>query len=177
MKNEELQELKKRFLVEKNRIERIKELLNDDEVREYLIITKTKECEIPSDSFIDIINRILKEYSITESNGIYVCTGSFYDNGFADDNYSPCYNFLSSHIDLRVYRDIETDHEYKAINQERSYLPTIANFEKDKIILNPYNKTNNRNGYDEVRLEFFNNLFLYGNKISKKLILKKYPRL
>ena len=179
MTNEELNLLEKRFIDEKLRIERIKELLNNNLIKEYLEITNTKVSEIPSDSFKDILNRILKDFIITESNEIYVCTGSFYDNGHDEDSLNACYNIDSESVEIRKYRDIETDKEFEAIYKEKmaSNLPLISVFEKDKIILNPYNRTYNRNGYDEVRLEFFKNSLEYGQNISKKLILKKYPRL
>ena len=52
-----------------------------------------------------------------------------------------------------------------------------SEFERNNIVLNPYNKSDNNNGYEEVRRDFFENTLKYGEEESKKLLLEKYPRL
>ena len=179
MKNEELDLLKKLYHDEEERIKRIKELLDNENVKEYLRLTKGEKCQVPSDEFKDILYRILNNFVISDSNGIYVCTNSFYDNGFDDDCWTTCQKIDSNYLEQRTYRDIETGKEYRATCKKFSVYnwPLIPEFEKDKIILNPYNSSVNKNGYDEVRTEFFMNAFKYGQEESKRLILSKYPRL
>ncbi len=53
----------------------------------------------------------------------------------------------------------------------------MRDFENDNIILNPYNTSTNRNGYDEVKMDFFKTSIEKGQAKAKKLILTKYPRL
>ena len=53
----------------------------------------------------------------------------------------------------------------------------MREFENENIILNPYNTSNNRNGYDEVKYDFFETALKNGQAKAKKLVLSKYPRI
>ena len=45
----------------------------------------------------------------------------------------------------------------------------MRDFENENIILNPYNTSNNRNGYDEVKMDFFKTSIEKGQAKVKNL--------
>ena len=183
MKRNELIELRSLVKNEIKRRERIQELLKNELVIEYLKVTKTKPVNLDSNNIKEIISKVLSSFTITKTNGIYVCTSAWYTD------YEICYeetNYYSKDVEInsecaesKIYTDIESG---KCISAKRvancmDIRPLISNFERDNIVLNPYNTGNNRNGYDEVQLDFFETALKDGQAKAKKLVLNKYPRI
>lgn len=186
MKRNELFELRELVDDEIKRRKRISELLTNELVMEYLEITKTDPVDLDIDSISEIISKILSSFTITKTNGIYVCTSAWYLGCHTyyqgDEYYSVDVKIDSEYAEYKVYTDIESNKSITAITDEyveeiRYGRPLISTFEKDNIILNPYNTSENKNGYEEVKFDFFRTALKDGQAKAKKLILSKYPKL
>lgn len=185
MKKSELIKLKKELLKEIERRKKIEELLNKIDVQEFLSLTKINYYMIDSSDERTILSEILENFEVSESNGILVCTGTYAiipTGYYEDDDYKTIHaDFDSKYADFRIYTDIENGQKYKAyfdtslLEYRNCY--NISQFEKDNIVLNPYNTYKDNNGYDEVRLEYFYNSVHFGQPKSKKILLEKYPRI
>ena len=181
MTRNELIELRKIVNNEINRRKRIKELLSNDLIQEYLRITNTKLEELDDSNIKEILEQILSTFTITKTNGIYVCTSAYYidcDICYEETNYySRNVNINSEYAEHRVYTDIESGQTIKGHKEDHYGRPLMRDFENENIILNPYNTSTNRNGYDEVKMDFFKTSIEKGQAKAKKLVLSKYPRL
>ena len=78
MRRNELILLKELVNEEISRRKRIKELLKNELVREYLVITGTNEAELDVNNISEILSNILPSFTVTKTNGIYVCTRAWY---------------------------------------------------------------------------------------------------
>lgn len=183
MKKSELIKLKKELLKEIERRKKIEELLCKIDVQEFLSLTKINYDMVDSRDEYSILCEILDYFEVSESNGILVCTGTYiYDFDIHDRGCtSRLTDFDSKYADFRVYADIENGKKYRAYYDtsllEYRHCYNVSQFEKDNIVLNPYNTYKNDNGYDEVRLEYFYNSVHFGQPKSKKMLLEKYPRI
>ena len=183
MKRNELFELRELVDDEIKRRKRISELLTNELVMEYLEITKTDPVDLDIDNISEIISKILSSFTITKTNGIYVCTSAWYMSYricYEDtEYYSEDVKIDSEYAEYKVYTDIESNKSITAVTdgKERYGRPLISTFEKDNIILNPYNTSENKNGYEEVKFDFFRTALKDGQAKAKKLILSKYPKL
>ena len=183
MKRNELIQLRELVDDEIKRRKRIKELLRNELVMEYLEITKTNPIDLDIDNIAEILSKVLSSFTFTKTNGIYVCTNALYTD------YRICYEdieYYSQHVaidseyaDYKTYRDIESGESIEAQKEENEYFirPLISSFEKENIVLNPHNTCNNQNGYGHVRFDFFNCALKEGQEKAKKLVLSKYPRI
>ena len=185
MTRNELIKLRNLVDQEKQRRERIKELLVNPLLQEYLNITSTDYKELAQCNITEILNQILSTFTITKTNGIYVCTGAYYvdcDICYQDTSYYTRSADIDSNIaEYRLYTNIENDKRYKAVKDKtiRNWdnNPSFNEFESNNIILNPYNTNVDMNGYNEVKYDFFNTAIKDGQAKAKKLVLSKYPRL
>lgn len=183
MKRSELIRFKKMVNAEIDRRERIKDLLENDLVREYLEITKTNPDNIDTNNISEIIRGILSTFTITETNGIYVCTRAWYEDWcicYEDTSYySRNVEINSKYAGCKTYTDIESGKIFRAVRDGQDFYgkPMISYFEANNIVLNPYNTSKNRNGYDEVKFDFFETVLRDGQAKAKKLVLEKYPRI
>ncbi len=185
MTRNELIELRKIVNNEINRRKRIKELLSNDLIQEYLRITNTKLEELDDSNIKEILEQILSTFTITKTNGIYVCTGAYYvdcDIFYQDTSYYTRSADIDSNIaEYRLYTNIENDKRYKAVKDRtiRNWdnNPSFNEFESNNIILNPYNTNVDMNGYNEVKYDFFETALKNGQAKAKKLVLSKYPRI
>lgn len=182
MKRNELIKLRELVNQEVEKRNRILKLLENELVKEYLELSKIEIKQLDSNNVREILNQILTDFNITKTNGIYVCTQASYLDC------SICYQDTSYYIkntkidaayaDDKTYVDIESGKTIQATKKENYHNgPLIKEFEKDNIVLNPYNTPRNKNRYDKVRIDFFENALKYGQAKSKQKILKKYPRL
>ena len=184
MKNNEL--IKLRFLVgeEIKRRKRIKELIRKDLVKEYLDKTNTNPEVLDENNIHEIIDKVLSTFTITKTNGIYVCTSAYYlecNICYEETSYDTVdVDIDSKYAEYKLYTDIENGKTEYAVRKPENgsyYKNLITDFEKDNIILNPYNSRRNKNGLDEVRYDFFETAISEGQAKSKRKILSKYPRL
>ena len=134
-----------------------------------------------SDDIDGIVAKILSSFKVTETNGIYVCVLSYFED------WRVCYeetmisnvivNISSPMSEYRLYRNIEDESQVMAYKGNSSEYPSFSDFESNNIILNPYNDSDENNGYDEVRPFFFKTCISNSQEKTKKLLLEKYPRL
>jgi len=182
MKQIEIDILRDKLNKEINRRKRIKTLLNTKTVKEYLDITGTDKVVL-SIRPREVLEDILKGFKVSKTNKIYVCVGANYvdcsisyeDTSFYTTEVEPD----SNRAENRQYTDIESgDMVFGTISEHDPYgRPNIKEFEKDNIVLNPYNSKVECNGYQEVRLDFFETALSKGEEEAKRLVLNKYPRI
>lgn len=185
MKKYELTKLKKQLMQEIQRRKRVNELLEEELIQEFIKLSDIEVQPLKDDDINGILFSILRNFTITETNGIYVCTGTFAsdcDICYEETTwYSRLIDFDSKDAEYREYCDIEDSRLITAYTKQDNlsrYAHLLASeFEKNNIVLNPYNSGKNRNGYEEVREEFFVNAIEKGQGKAKKLILDKYPRI
>ena len=204
MKREELIKLKKIYNQELEKRARINQLLQEDNVLEYLKLNGINPERLQIEDKWSIIKEILNDFNITETNKILVCIGTFITDFEFYYDYSesfPCHvPFDHPDPQYRIYKDIESGAEYKGYFDKRikSFYETRQECYKDLLfneyfqrcykngqliselmqkytILNPYNSSKNQNGYEEVRKDFFETAITKGQPSAKKLILSKYP--
>lgn len=205
MKREELVKLKRILNNELDRRKRINELLSNNLIHEFILLNDLDINELELDDKWHILNEILKEFPITESNGILVLFKSYitackicYED---TDYYQEEVEFNNPYIEYQTFKDVETNKVYTAyldnyiqskVEEENRYYPAIkmsiseychkyykrrlvSELIKKFIVLNPYNFRENNNGFDEVRKDFFETAINKGQSTAKKLILSKYP--
>ena len=180
MKRNELIKLRELMAKEITKRDRLKELLTSDLVKEYIELSNTKAKKLDSNQ--ELLNKILSSFLVTETNEIYVCTRAYlvdWDVCYEDTNYySRNLAINSPKAEYKIYVDIESGKSFTKTDETTDGNPEklIATFEQNHIVLNPHNTCDNKNGYHEVRLEFFEAALKDGQAKAKKLILKKYPQ-
>lgn len=181
MKKQELINLRKYLEEEIERRKRINELLNNTIIKEYISLTGSK-VEYQNINKNTIINEITKDIKYTDTNGIYVWTDAFAYS--FDLTYEEYHEYLSSidydnpTIKFKRYMNIENYRICSArIEKEHPNNILISDFEKENIVLNPYNSSNNNNGFNEIRNDFLSYSLDYGQVKAKKLLLEKYSRI
>ena len=207
MKREELIKLKKLLFQEIDKRNRINELLSYDLIREFLLLNNLNIVKFELDDKWFILEELLKEFQITESNGILVCTGCYLvtcDICYQETNYySKKVSFDNKYMEYQIFEDIETSKIYKAycdsyikkeLEEENRYYTsvgvTLSEFCHKKygkflvselmekyLILNPYNSSKDSNGIDEVRKDFFTTVIEKGQFKAKQLVLTKYSQM
>lgn len=207
MNKAELVRLKRLLKKEIDRANRINELLRNNLIQEFLLLNKLDIREITLDDKWNILEKLLREFQITETNGILVCTGSYvvecnicYQETYY---YEQSVSFDSSYKEYQTFRDIETSKLYTGyvdkyietmLDKENSYYPKtemtpsefcrsrygrylVSELKEKYVILNPYNKSENENGFNEVRKDFFEAAIEKGQSKAKQLVLSKYPQM
>ena len=178
MKKSELISMRNQVNSEIEKRKRINEYLEKEDVIGYL--NEIGECTDKRDleNIREMLINILENFPVKKTNGIYVCI-----KAFDRDSHSPVLYFNKPvdkyESDFKGYMDIESKEE---IITDWVYGPSIDSFERSHIVLNPYNtQFNDRsikaNGYDEVRLDFFEECYKHGQNSAVKLVLSKYPRI
>ena len=205
MNKTELIRLKKSLKKEIDRRNRINELLSNDLIQEFLSLNNLDISRLDSDDKWIILEELLKDFQITESNGILVCTGSYVTQCSIcyqeTDYYSQKVSFDSEYIEYQMFDNIETGKIHKAYTD--SYIQRLFKdrycHEKDMTLsefchkrygrylvselkerytlLNPYNTSEKDNGYKEVQKDFFITATEKGQPKAKQLVLSKYPQM
>lgn len=203
MKKSELVKLKKLLKQEIDRRERINMLLSNDLIQEFLLLNNLNIHELEINDKWYILNEILKDFQITESNGILVCTGSYFTNRITSyheiDFEEVPISFTDPYVQYQKFEDIETNKIYtaytdKGIERKINYLKGVKMNPKEfchsrykcllvseliakYVIFNPYNSSKNKNGFKEVQKDFFLTAIEQGQPKAKQLILSKYPQM
>ena len=163
------------------RRDRLKVLLTNDLIKEYIELSNTKAKKLNSDQ--ELLKNILSSFLITETNEIYVCTKAYlvdWDVSYEETNYYHQNLAINSpKAEYKIYVDIESGNFFTKRNEvpDGNIEKLISTFEQNHIVLNPYNTCDNKNGYNEVRLNFFETAIKDGQAKAKKLILEKYPKM
>lgn len=183
MTRKELIDLRRLLENEKNRRLRINELLESEDVIEFLKLKGIDEKPVDIEELL-MLRKILEEFEITSTNGIYVCVGTYCTDcyiSYEDTNwYTKEVDFDSKEREYRIYQDIEDGRIKKAYFEQPLYgrpVELAMYFERDNTVLNPYNTNNGSNGYYEVREMFFTTAIKSGQAKAKKLVLGKFNRM
>ena len=207
MKKAELIRLKRLLQKEVDRRNRINELLSSDLIQEFLSLNKLDINKLEADDKWIILEELLKEFKITESNGILVCTACYTTDCTIyyqeTEFYTSPISFDSNYVEHHAFKDIETGKICKAYsdryihnlvreenrNYPRSYISPsefchkrygmylVSELKERYTILNPHNSLENENGYKEVRKDFFTTAIEKGQTKAKQLVLSKYPQM
>ena len=178
MNKNEITRLRKQIHDEVERRKKINHYLDNEVVQNYLKLigesTDKKEIENIREMLVDI----LKNFEVKNTNGIYVCTKAYDEDNSAPILY-PRTPEGKGGVDCKCYMDIESK---KEIVTNCIIGPSIYDFEKRNIVLNPYNAPYNDkkillNGYEEVRLDFFEECYKNGQYKADQKVLSKYPRI
>ena len=137
MKKAELIRLKKILKQETDRRNKIKKLLSNDLVQEFILLNNLNIQDLPIDDKWLILDELLKDFEITESNGILVCIGNFvtacricYQE---TDYYEQEVSFDSEYIKYQRFKHIETNKIYTAFCD--SYIQ--QKYEENKCLIFP----------------------------------------
>lgn len=184
MTRKELIDLRRLLENEKNRRLRINELLEREDVIEFLKLKGIDENKLDATNEWAILREILEKFEITSTNGIYVCVGTYctdYYISYEDTNwYTKEVDFDSKYREYRMYQDIEDGRIKKAYFETPRHgcpVELAMHFERDNIVLNPYNTNNGSNGYYEVKEMFLTTAIKSGQVKAKKLVLSKFNRM
>lgn len=186
MKEELLRKMKDKLKQEKInneahnlKVEKIKELENDPNVKEYLKLmelkrSSLKQIELTDEKIISSFYRkYLSEINENETNGIYVYIGTYsYSHevdvvhGSSDEKV----DYNDPKADYRVYFDIEQ------LFSKSILISECEQFEKQYIIINPKTCLKEKEYY-EIQKKFFVKAVMTNQDAAKKLVLGKYPRM
>ena len=178
MKKSELIKIRKQVKEEIEKRKLMLELIKDESVKDLLEHFGLTEEMIDISNVREILDNILANFKITETNGLFVCI-----KAYDEDYHAPCVYFTAPdskyNPDIKSYKDIESG---EVVTTSNIYGPTIIEFERSHTVFNPYNaayddKTIKENGYNEVRLDFFEESYRHGQNKAVQMILKKYPRI
>lgn len=206
MKKAELIKLKKLLKSEINRRNRINELLSNNLIQEFLSLNKLDINCLTKDEWI-ILEELLKEFKITESNGILVCTACYTTDCIINyqetEYFTRPVSFDSHYVEHHAFKDIETGRICKAYsdsyihnlvmeenrNYPRSYISPsdfchkrygmylVSELKERYTLLNPYNSLENENGFKDVQKDFFTTAIEKGQSKAKQLVLSKYQHM
>lgn len=207
MKKAELIRLKKLLQQETDRRNRVNELLSNDLIKEFLSLNNLDIQKFSIEDKWLVLEELLKEFEITESNRILVCIKNYiiqcnicYQETSYDTKEVP---FDNEYIQYQLFKDIETGKIHTAykdkyiqrkIDEENKYgirsdmTPSefchnrygrylVSELIEKYIILNPYNSSTNNNGFKDVQKDFFITAVEKGQPKAKQLVLSKYPQM
>lgn len=206
MNRTELIRLTRLLQKETDRRNKINELLLNDLIQEFLSLNNLDIYKLEVEDKWIILEELLKEFEITESNGILVCTGCYVTQCsvcYQETNYySQKVPFDSKYIEYQMFDDIETGKIYKAycdsyieklFNEDKYFYEkhmTLSEFchkrygrylvselKEMYTLLNPYNTSKKENGFKEVQRDFFTTAVEKGQPKAKQLVLSKYPQM
>ena len=183
MKSNELTRLRKLVDNEIKKRERINSLLQEELVKEYLKLKRLDNKKVNSKNIKEIIEQVLEDFKITKTNGIYVCTSAWVTDCricYEETYYSNSnVEIDAEYAESKTYSDIELgNYIYASLEGSDDYrIPSIKDFEREHIVLNPTNSSVNKNDFEKVRMEFFETAIKEGQTKSKNKILSKYKRL
>ena len=171
MKKSELAKLRKLIKNEIKKREEIIELLENEYVKKFSESIDFDKEEYNPDDLRTIVKDIISGFAVVETNGIYVCIKAI---DMDKDAYYVCVRPDSSYALKKIYKNIES--------RETKELQDYDLFERNNIVLNPYNKAYDdiavrENGYDDARLDFFQECYKNSQYEAVQMILKKYPRI
>lgn len=178
MKKNELIALRNQVRAEIERRKQINHYLDNQEVVNYLRLVGQCTDKKDLENIREMLKGILRNFEVKETNGIYVCT-----KAFDEDNSAPILYYCRPDSKYgafyKCYMDIESREE---VSTKMIYGPSIDAFERSHIVLNPYNASYKdekieANGYEDVRLDFFEECYKSSQYEAVQKVLKKYPRI
>ena len=178
MNKNEVTKLRKEIKDEIARRKLINQYLDNESVIGYLKLIGESTDKKELENIREMLVEILKHFEVKHTNGIYVCTKAYDEDSCAPIRY-PRTPEGKGGVDVKCYMDIESK---KEVVTNLVYGPSIYEFEKRNIVLNPYNAAYDdkkiiMNGFEDVRLDFFEECYKNGQYRAVQKILDKYPRI
>ena len=178
MNKNEITKLRKQIHDEIEKRKKINHYLDNEVVQDYLKLIGESTDKKEVENIREILVNILRNFEVKNTNGIYVCTKAYDEDNSAPILY-PRTPEGKGGVDCKCYMDIESK---KEVVTNCVIGPSIYDFEKRNIVLNPYNAPYNDkkivlNGFEEVRLDFFEECYKNGQYKAVQKILNKYPRI
>lgn len=183
MKEELLKQLKDELESKKlenqshnKKVRRIKELLKEPSVKEYIQLMSSIEDDLKqinlsdSDIITSFYHRYLSKIKEEDTNGIYVYLGTYEYNHEVDIVHGSNdfrVNYNSPQANYRIYKNIEYPYG------ESIPIQKCEEFEKNHIIIRPKSYFKDKEYY-EIQKEFFIKAVKTNQESAKKMILKKY---
>ncbi len=184
MKRTELLELRELVKAEKEKERNVQVTPGTATIQRYLSTINGNLYESEDEELKNILNIVLLTFGITETNGIYVCTSAWYtERKISHPVSAVCLKECKIDYpwaEFKTYVDIESAIPVGAVldGEVRRDEPLIEDFERQHIVLNPYNDyERNMNGYSEVRFDYFKTALEQGDEEAVKLVLAKYPQI
>lgn len=154
------------------KIDRIKDLLVTDEVKEYLALTKNDipQMHYQNDDITDLFylyfSRELNNIKYNHTNKIFVYIGSYYLKHLGGSNYKEIpVSFDDPKCEFRRYHDLE---QYNSISVPIS---KCGKFEAENSVIFDYSDK-----YYDIRRDFASDILYEGQEKAKKYVLNKYRR-
>lgn len=175
---EDLEIEKERLKEYNDKIKRIKELMKDDKVKEFLKLISldykvgnTKKM-VTDDIIASIYSQYLYLIKESDTNGLYVYLGTYAYNDEIDivhgsRDYRVSYD--SPKADYRLYQNIEL------WGSEQILIRKCEEFEKNHIVINPMVPFSNKDFY-EIQKDFFIRAVKDNQKSAKRMVLRKYSK-
>jgi hypothetical protein len=174
MNKNEITKLRKQIHDEIEKRKKINHYLDNEVVQNYLKLIGESTDKKEVENIREILVNILRNFEVKSTNGIYVCTKAYDEDNSAPILY-PRTPEGKGGVDCKCYMDIESK---KEVVTNCVIGPSIYDFEKRNIVLNPYNdKKIVLNGFEEVRLDFFEECYKNGQYKAVQKVLSKYPRI
>ena len=175
---EELEKQKKENQEHNKKVRRIKELLKEPSVIEYLKLINLIDGDLKqinlsdSDIITSFYHTYLYKIQKDETNNIYVYLGTYKNNDEIDivhgsNDFKVNYN--SSDANYRIYKNIE----YPYV--QSIPISMCDEFEKNHIVIKPKSYFKEREYY-EIQKDFFTYAIKTNQESAKKMILKKYNK-
>lgn len=186
MTSNDLRKIKTKLEEKIQRRNKLNKYLNDKKIQKFIDLANIKvdKKDVNKEK---LLNEVLNDIIIKNTDNIYICDAAYtldciieqddkiyyerkVDFGYKDIKYKDYIN-IESEVSTICYKDesiLETSNIDKFL--------LINDFEKENIVLNPYNISGN-NGFNEVRLEYFLNALEFGKTKAKSMLLKKYKRM
>ena len=178
MNKNEITKLRKQIHDEIEKRKKINHYLDNEVVQDYLKLIGESTDKKEVENIREILVNILRNFEVKNTNGIYVCTKAYDEDNSAPILY-PRTPEGKGGVDCKCYMDIESK---KEVVTNCVIGPSIYDFEKRYIVINPYNAPYNDkkivlNGFEEVRLDFFEECYKNGQYKAVQKVLSKYPRI
>jgi len=175
---EDLENEKKRLKEYNDKVKRIKELMKDESVKEFLDLTcidykigNTKKM-VTNDIIASIYSSYVYRIRENETNGLYVYLGTYRYNDEIDivhGSYDKRVSYDSIDANYRLYRNIEKS------SSEQILINRCDEFERTHTIINPKIAFSNKAFY-EIQRDFFIRAIKDNQKSATKMILRKYSK-
>lgn len=182
MKEEILQSIKKEYQEKKQQqnntieiLKKIEELEQNEIVKEYLNLTEqintVDYSQIIAQNKDDLLESAFRKHSnlIKETNGIYVCLGTFMMDNICDIEHGPSdYRVRRNDpkAEYRVYQDLEN------YNTKQIPIKQCEEFENTHTVIIPKTILTEKYYY-ELQREFLKNAVKYGQEKACQKVLKK----
>ena len=178
MNNAELELFRRLVNDEVNNRKVAEEIINKDnnlvKLQDYLVNIDDRDPK----NIRNIVKKVLSNFNVENSSNVYVCT---YASGINDSFGGSYIARPSEDVESKIFIDIETLERIRAKKFNSYYI--ITDFQKDNLIFNPHDamgdpiNVEKNNGFDEVRLYFFEECYEKDVDEAIKTLKLKYPRL